>query len=330
MLESLENAPVSTKPNPSTVMEILSVQREISEIQAMVMLAKRFPRNQIEATERILIECQRPGLAEVALYTYAREGTDITGPSIRLAETIARNWGNLESGVKELSQQNGQSEMISYCWDLENNTRQSKTFTVKHERYTKKGSYAVSDPRDVYEISANFAARRLRAVILANIPGDVIDAAVNECESTLKAKADLSPEGLKRMVSAFEVQGVNKEQIEKRIQRRLESITAGQVVGLKKILNSLKDSMSQVSDWFEVAEGAEIKKSGVEGAKEALKQPKGKPVEAQVKSKVPEAGTLDDRLDTSQIDCPDTHKPADLGWCKKSCDKNFTCEAWRV
>ena len=40
-------------------------------------------------------------------------------------------------------------------------------------------------------------------------------------------------------------------QIEKRIQRRLDTITAAQLVQLRKIFNSMKDGMSTPADWFE-------------------------------------------------------------------------------
>ena len=73
---ALNNAPVSTTP---AMIEPES-QRAIAEVQAAIMLAKRFPRNIQEAVDRIMIACQRPGLAEAAIYTYAKGGTDITGP----------------------------------------------------------------------------------------------------------------------------------------------------------------------------------------------------------------------------------------------------------
>jgi len=224
--------------------------RAEAEVKSMVVMAKRFPRDPIAATDRILNECQRPKLAEQALYSYSRGGTDITGPSIRLAEAISRNWGNLDSGVKELSNDGEQSEMMSYCWDMESNVRSVKVFSVKHWRDTKKGGYRLTDSRDIYEATANNAARRLRAVILSVIPSDVVDAAVAQCEATLKASADTSPEAIKKMLGVFEKFNVNKKMIEDRIQRKIESITPAQMVSLRKIYNSMNDGMSVAADWF--------------------------------------------------------------------------------
>jgi hypothetical protein len=127
----------------------------MAEVQGGIALAKRFPRDQKEAMDRILVACQRPGLAEHALYTYNRGGTEVTGPSIRLAETIAQNWGNLQFGVRELEQRSGESAVEAFAWDMETNVRQVKTFRVKHERYANKRIYRLEDPRDIYEMTAN-------------------------------------------------------------------------------------------------------------------------------------------------------------------------------
>ena len=133
----------------------MMISRQAQEVQAAMVVAKRFPRDEIEANNRILNACKRKSLAERAIYEYPRGGENVTGPSIRLAEVMAQNWGNLDFGITELEQKNGESTVMAYCWDLETNTRQTKIFTVPHIRYTKKGSVALTDPRDIYEMVAN-------------------------------------------------------------------------------------------------------------------------------------------------------------------------------
>jgi hypothetical protein len=98
---------------------------------------------------------------------------------------------------------------------------------------------------------ANQGARRLRACILAVIPGDVVEAAVSQCETTLHATADVSPEGVKKLVDAFAAIGVTKEQLEARIQRRIDSIQPAQVVAIRKIYVSIKDGLSTKDEWFD-------------------------------------------------------------------------------
>lgn len=250
------SAEVAARPT-SNAMADVEGQRAVAETQAAMLLAKKFPRDQVAAMDRILNACARPSLAEQALYQYSRGGSDITGPSIRMAEAIAQNWGNIQFGIRELEQRNGESTVEAFAWDIETNTRQVKVFQVGHVRHTKKGQYRLEDPRDIYELVANQGARRLRACILGVIPGDVIEAAVKQCEVTMTARVEVTPELIKSLVEKFGQFGVTKEQLAARIQRHLENITPAQVVQLGKIYNSLKDGMSSAADWFDVAPAAD-------------------------------------------------------------------------
>lgn len=238
----------------SEAMVAVEQSRAIAETQAALAIAKRFPRDPLAAMDRILNACSRPTLAESALYTYSRGGTDITGPSIRMAEALAQQWGNFQFGIRELEQRQGESTVEAFAWDVETNTRQVKVFTVRHERHTRQGVKALTDPRDIYELTANQGARRLRACILGVIPGDVVEAAVKQCEVTLNTKAEVTPERLKVLVEKFGEFGVTQAQIEKRIQRRLEAMTPAQLVDLGKKYNSMKDGMSTAADWFDPEE----------------------------------------------------------------------------
>lgn len=236
--------------------------RELAETQVKYLMAQQFPRDPVKNMDRILNAFTRPTLAEKSQYQFARGGTDVSGPSIRAAEAIAQQWGNIEHGFRERSRGidgNGVpfSEVEAFCVDLESRTSKRLQFIVKHWRDTRNGGYALKDERDIYELIANQAQRRVRACILAQIPGDVTDAAMQQAETTLRAKADTSPESMQRMVEAFEAFGVTKEHIEKRIQRRIESIQPAQVVSLKRIYASLRDDMSRPADWFEIEDSGD-------------------------------------------------------------------------
>lgn len=253
-------------------------QRGASEIQSALVIAKKFPRDPVAAMDRILNACSRPALAEMAEYQYSRGGQDVVGPSIRLTEVLAQQWGNMRSGVTEVSRGAGWSECVAYSWDLETNTYEEKRFRVSHFRDTKAGRKALTDERDIYEHIANMGARRKRACQLAVIPGDVVESAQKQCAITLSAKADTSPEAVQKMVAAFGQFGVTASQIEKRIQRRLDAITAAQIVSLRRIHNSLRDGISSVEQWFEPTANAAPttaqaapKARGTQGLKDKLK-----------------------------------------------------------
>lgn len=231
--------------------------REVAETQIKYLMAERFPRDERAAMDRILNAFSRPTLAEKAAYQFARGGSDIAGPSIRAAEAIAQQWGNMDSGWRELQRGTEPggvhySEVEAFCVDLQSRNSKRLQFIVRHWRDTKSGGYKLKDERDIYELCANQAQRRLRACILASIPGDVTEAAMTQAEATLKTKADTSPEAMAKMLYAFAPFGIEKAHIEKRIQRRLDAITASQVVSLKRIYASLRDDMSSPAEWFDM------------------------------------------------------------------------------
>jgi hypothetical protein len=228
-------------------------QRAIAEVIARMNIARANPRDPMRSMELVLNDCTRPTLADHAIYQYARGGTDIRGPSIRLAEAIAQRWGNIASGIKELSRSGEYSECVAYAWDLESGYYDERQFQIRHWRDRKAPAvgYVLTDERDIYELIANFGQRRKRAVLLTVIPGDVTEAALEQCERTMHARADVTPEGIKRLIDTFAELGITQPQVEARIQRRLDAIRPAQVVMLRKIYTSLKDGMSEPADWFE-------------------------------------------------------------------------------
>lgn len=296
------------RPQVNEALIEVEQQRAVAETQAAMIIAKRFPRDVVAAIDRIQNACCRPGLAEAALYEYSRGGTAITGPSIRLAEAIAQQWGNMQFGIRELEQRNGVSTVEAFAWDVESNTKQVKIFQVAHKRHTKKGSYALEDPRDIYEMVANNGARRLRACILGVVPGDVVEAAVAQCESTMKSKIVVDKALIESLLTKFAEYKVTREQIEAKIQQRMESMSPAKVVNLGKIYNSLRDGMSVISDWFEV---------------EKVEDPKADSLKEKLKKKTKPQEPKDDSLMTSD-DCPQTGSPTFLVNCEK-CNERVGC-----
>lgn len=239
------------------------VSRQAQEVQAAMVIAKKFPRDEVDSYNRIMRSCQRKSLAEQSMYEYPRGGTKVTGPSIRLAEAMAQNWGNIDFGIIELEQKKGESQVMAYAWDLETNTRQAKVFSVPHVRETKKGNMALTDPRDIYEMVANQGARRLRACILGIIPGDVQDAAIEQCKETLK-KGEKEPliDRVRKMAKAFEdAYSVTLPMIEKYLGCNSDAFSENDFIRLKNVYKSLRDGMAKREDYFEITAPAEQKEA---------------------------------------------------------------------
>lgn len=251
-------------PMPLGAVQTMMQTREMSEIQAMVISAKKFPRELGQVRADILASCDSPALAEYSQYAYSKGGTEITGASIRLAEELAGAFQNVDKGWIELERKSsvgnvpGESLIQCFAWDMQRNVKAKRTFTVRHWRDTKKGGYALKDEREIYELCANQAARRLRACILEIIPKFIVDEAIDRCDATMKKATGPMNTEIPKMLTAFEKIGVSKEMIEKRCQRKAEAIDSTQFGSLRKIYQSLVDGMSKLDQWFEVgASGGE-------------------------------------------------------------------------
>lgn len=230
----------------------VEASRAITEAQGKLLLAKQFPRNYTSCYAKAIEACQRKTFAEKAFFSYPRGGQSVTGVTIRFAEEMARCYGNLDYGIKELSHEDGKSEMQAYCWDLETNTISSQNFTVEHIREANGRSTKLTSQRDIYERTANDGARRLRSRILAILPPDLVEDCIKECHKTIAGKNDIPLiDKVKNMVTGFAKVGVTKEMLEKRLGHTVESVNADELVEYISIFNGLKQKETTISDWFE-------------------------------------------------------------------------------
>ncbi len=240
---------------PTSVGQEIEKTRALQEVQGAIFMARRFPRDEISATNKIMEAAKRLSLAEKATYVYPRGGQQVKGASIRTAETIAKYWGNLSFGIKELSQNSAEhsSEVMAYAWDLENNVRQERIFKVQHIRISKKnGTEILTDPRDIYEKVANDGARRLRACILGIIPTDIVEDFLTECDKTLEGD-NTKPfkDRLSDMLQKFEALGVTKEMLEKHIGTKMDNFIPKNLIDLGGIYNSIKNNFAPIDQYFE-------------------------------------------------------------------------------
>ena len=281
---------LETIPKPvDDVMSSVAGQGEMARVQAQVISAKRFPRDTVAAYQRVIAACKRPGVARSATYAFPRGGSVVKGPSIRLAEELARSWGNIDCGVKELSQQDGYSTVEAYCLDLETNYRSSMTFTVSHRRGTKSGDQFLTDPRDIYEHVANSAARRKRACILAVVPSDLTEDAVAACEATLAGDSSEPIDvRVNRMLAQFKglPAPVSRSMLETKLGHTVEDITLDELNELGAVFRSLKDAMTKREDWFKVTAVSD------ESANQKLKTRKKKKETALIEVETSGGGTV--------------------------------------
>lgn len=263
-IPSLHNGVGAQLDNINQGTVAIEASRAIAEAQGKLVIAKLFPRDEIEAFAKVKEACSRPAMASKAFFSFPRGGQTVEGPTIRFAEELARCWGNIDYGIKELSQDDGKSEMQAYAWDLETNAQSVQNFTNLHQREVKGKMQILTSLRDIYENNANMATRRLRSRILAILPNWIVDEAIKECKLTLKKMVEGNAEmplidRVKNMIVEFAKYGVTKEQIETRLKRKVDTMTADDFVEYIGIYNSIKNGETKIVEWFDApAEATEL------------------------------------------------------------------------
>lgn len=225
--------------------------RAVAEVQAAVVVAQQCPRDMGRVEGEMRDACGRYAVASRAFYRVTNRGN---GPSVHLARELARIWGNIDYGVRELRRDDKAevSEVQAFAWDQQANSRSSRTFIVPHQRMKAGKREPLVDLTDVYLNNQNIGARALRECIFNALPDWLVDAAQDICHRTLEhGEGEALPSRIEKMVAAFATRGVKAEQIERKLGRKRGQWDAGDVATMTIVFTSLQRGETQVSDEFE-------------------------------------------------------------------------------
>ncbi|WP_196812188.1 hypothetical protein [Nocardia sp. CNY236] len=233
---------------------IVEQSRAVAEVQAAVLVAQQRPRNRAAAVQEMRDATAQMSVASRAYFRYNRGDGVVTGVSIHLARELARCWGNVDYGLKELRRDDtkGESEMLAHAWDMQTNARASTTFIVPHIRDTKKGPRQLTETRDIYENNANNGARRLREMILAVLPAWFVQEAQANCDATLENGGGKPLAGrIADALRLFEEIGVSTQQLEAKLGRSSSTWNGHDVGQLGVIYSSIKRGETSAADEFD-------------------------------------------------------------------------------
>jgi hypothetical protein len=242
----------------TTAVAIAAVQtREQTEIQAALLSAKHYPRDEARCCDVALKAMTRPSMAEAAAYAFPRGGQTVTGPSVELARELARIWGNIRHGLRIVGADEETIHLQGFAIDLESNARveHEDKFAKKIQRKDKKTGvtqWIAPDERDLRELVNRRGAILVRNAILQLLPADLIDDCLRAAQET-KAKvmrAGNKPEQIGRMVSAFEKLGASKGQLEIYLGRPVAEMTDVEFADLSAVYKSIRDGAASVADYF--------------------------------------------------------------------------------
>lgn len=229
---------------------VVEQSRAVAEVAAAVQVAKSFPRDTNRATEQMQELCGRLAVASRAFYSVPNRGS---GMSIHIARELARVWGNVDYGVRELRRDDeaGESEMQAWSWDQQENVRSTRSFIVPHAKSTRAGLKALTDLNDIYLNNQNQGAKAVRECILAMLPGWFKTEAEDRLRRTLE-HGDGKPIEQRRVdaVEKFKELNVTEAQIEAFLKKPLSQWGARDIAELTKAFMSITQDGIAVTEFF--------------------------------------------------------------------------------
>lgn len=151
--------------------EVMVAQQK-AELDMQITTAKAYPREvEVAIDQSQTMIALSPEIAGGCFYTLTKGGNTITGPSVRLAEIIAANWGNLNVGGRVIEEGQEYVTVQGVAHDMQSNVRY--TTDVRRNIVTSKGArYGAAM---IQTTIAAALAIAIRNVTFKVIPRAVID-----------------------------------------------------------------------------------------------------------------------------------------------------------
>jgi hypothetical protein len=237
--------------------------RAVAQVAAQVQVAQRFPRDLDRVREELNAVCDSYELARVAFYAVPNRGQ---GLSVHLARELAVLWGNIDYGVHELRRDDvaGASEVQAFCWDMQRNSRATRTFQVPHAQTvtkTVRGQRVqtrepIIDLTDVYRNNQNQGARAMRECVFATLPRWIQDEAERRLRETLRKGPGTPLEQQVQDALAWAARRrVTRDQLEARVGRPVARWTQEDVSMLSVVAASIERGETSPEEQFDPPSG---------------------------------------------------------------------------
>lgn len=223
--------------------------RAVAEVAAAVQVAQQFRRDTDTVRAQMRDLCGSYDVASEAFYAVPNRGS---GMSVHIARELARIYGNVDYGVRELSRANGHSEMQAWAWDQETNTRTTRSFIQPHEKSLTGGRRKdLVDLNDIYLSNQNTGAKAVRECIFAILPGWLKAEATKRLNATLERGDGQSIEARRdEAVQAFTPLRVTVGQLETRVRCKFVDWQPQHIAELERIYMAVTRDGVAVTEFF--------------------------------------------------------------------------------
>lgn len=261
---------LETTPKALSGQSSFAVDLARAEIDQQVATAHAYPRSITKASRAIfeLVTIDEESAKECN-YALPRSGKPITGPSVRLAEIIASQWGNCRVGARVIHVDRADKfvEAEGVFHDLETGT--ATTARVRR-RISDRNNRLFSD--DMIIVTGNAACSiAKRNAILGGVPKAVWNKAYEAALKTIKGDVKTLSERRERMLKAFAAFGAKPEQIFAAINvGGIDDIGLDEIALLTAMHSSLKSGEATVEEMFNMNGGNTGSSTEKKGLKDKL------------------------------------------------------------
>lgn len=237
---------------PATTAQSVSMVGQLvkAEIDTQIATAHAYPRSVAKVVKNVLsLVTISPAAAEECGYALPRGGKPILGPSIRLAEIVAGQWGNCRVGARVVHVDRFEKyvEAEGVFHDLETNT--ATTARVRRRIVDSRGNLYNDDMIVVTGNAACSIAKR--NAILAGVPKAVWQEAYDAAIKTVKGEVKTLPERRAAAFKTFAAFGVKPEMIFEALEvGGEEDIGLEEIATLLSMHKAIKDGEEKVETYF--------------------------------------------------------------------------------
>jgi len=232
---------VTTTPTALESMERAGIDMQIST-------AKRYPRSLAVVKKRMLdLATLDQETAASCFYRLNRQGRNIEGPTIRLAEIAVSSFGNLRYGARVISNDKKVITAQGYCFDLESNVMSQ---VEVQRRITDKNGNTYSD--DMQVVTGNAAcAIAARNAVFKVVPFAFIKPIFSAAKKAAVGDIKTLVERRTTMLKTFAALGVNEKRVLAVLGKNgLEEIGLAELEILIGLHNAIEDKEQTVEEAF--------------------------------------------------------------------------------
>jgi hypothetical protein len=284
-------------------------QLERAAVDVQVATAHAYPRDRQKALQAIVNEALQDSESMIYTLRYVNHKTGeaqvVQGASVRLAEVVAQNWGNIRVWASVIEARPEYVRARGSAWDMQSNAWATEEVVVP--TLDKKGQPYPERLRILQQQSA--VSKAFRNVVLRVVPRSVVNAAIN----AIKRQQVVTPKAIASIRNWLKTIKVSEAAACRVIgAQSLDSITPEQLATIRGIYAAIRDGELTIEDAFgldeAVANGAQqqqqttinrpvqteepatVEQPGAKGPSPAVQQ-------APLQAAVPEAETREEKLE---------------------------------